>query len=206
MKTNSQFWDKIAPKYAKKPVPDEEVYRLKLKLTREYFKPGSRVFEYGCGTGTTAIHHAPYVEHVDATDVSEEMLRIGRDKAERANINNVTFAHWDVSRDPVPDQRFDAVMGHSILHLVEDVPAVLEKTRDLLTDGGIFVSSTICIADKKAFLKPVVALMQLLGKAPFVQFLTTGQLETQIQDAGFQIVHHWHPKGSDAVFLIAQKI
>ena len=56
-----KFWDKHAEGYSKRPVDDEESYQKKLQITRDYFRPDMEVLEFGCGTGTTAISHAPYV-------------------------------------------------------------------------------------------------------------------------------------------------
>ena len=50
-----------------------------------------RIVEFGCGTGTTAVHHAPHVQHIDAIDISENMLEIGRGKARQAGVDNLTF-------------------------------------------------------------------------------------------------------------------
>jgi len=201
-----KFWDKMAKNYAKKSVPNEEVYQLKKDLTREYFTPESRVFEFGCGTGSTAIAHAPFVKHITATDISPEMLRIAKDKAQSANIDNVIFEQWDVSTDPIATSDFDAVLALSILHLVDDLPSVLAKCHNLLKDGGFLISSTGCLADKMGYLHPVLAFMKFIGKAPTVAFFTNEQLEQNLQSAGFQTVHRWHPKGSESVFIISRKV
>lgn len=55
------FWDRIADRCARKPVADEAAYQRKLEVTRGYLRPDMEVFEFGCGTGTTALHHAPFV-------------------------------------------------------------------------------------------------------------------------------------------------
>ncbi|EAM49492.1 hypothetical protein WH8501_27790 [Crocosphaera watsonii WH 8501] len=66
MTTSTKFWDKIADKYSKQPIVDEESYQKKLTVTQEYFNPDMEVLEFGCGTGGTAIIHAPYVKHIRA--------------------------------------------------------------------------------------------------------------------------------------------
>ncbi len=205
MPTLAKFWDKVADKYAAQPVPDEEVYRIKLEMTREYLTPESEVYEFGCGTGSTAIAHAPYAKSILATDVSPRMIEIARDKAEKAHADNVSFQVAEFSETETPSDTYDMVMAHSILHLVDDLPGTLGKSHDMLKPGGIFVSSTVCLADRHWFMRPIIGLMRLVGKAPFVAFLKVSELEAHIQKAGFQIVQHWHPKGSMAVFLIAEK-
>lgn len=201
----AKFWDKMADKYAKKPVPNEEVYQIKKDLTREYFTPDSKVFEFGCGTGTTAISHAPFVKHVTATDISPQMLRTAKAKAAAANVSNVAFEKWNVDTDPISGSGYDVVMAHSILHLVEDLPGAIKKCHSMLKDGGVLVSSTGCLADKMQFLRPMLWFMKLIGKAPPVAFLKNKEFEQDLQAAGFQTVHRWHPKGDVSVFIISKK-
>ncbi|MEM9841084.1 MAG: SAM-dependent methyltransferase, partial [Pseudomonadota bacterium] len=66
MPDKAKFWDRIAEKYARQPISNQKAYEIKLDLTREYFTPQSNVLEFGCGTGSTAILHAPYVAHIHA--------------------------------------------------------------------------------------------------------------------------------------------
>ena len=76
MSQDKAFWDRIARKYAQDPIADQTSYEHKLEKTRAHFTPGSRVLEYGCGTGSTAILHAPHVREIVATDLSDEMIAI----------------------------------------------------------------------------------------------------------------------------------
>lgn len=206
MVDTAKFWDKMADKYSKRPVPNEDVYQIKKDLTREYLTRESKVFEFGCGTGSTAISHAPYVEHVTATDISSEMLRIAKQKAASANINNITFEKWNVDVDPIQGTDYDAVLALSILHLVEDLPRALEKSHAMLKSGGVLVSSTGCLADKMGYLRPVLWFAKLIGLAPPVTFLKKEDFEATLLAAGFQTVHCWHPKGDVSVFIISKKI
>jgi hypothetical protein len=61
MTDTTKIRDKIAEKYAARPVADDAAYQRKLEITRGYFRPSTRVFAFGCGTGSTAIAHAPHV-------------------------------------------------------------------------------------------------------------------------------------------------
>jgi cyclopropane fatty-acyl-phospholipid synthase-like methyltransferase len=66
MSKHSKVWDRFAKGYAKKPVADEDAYQKKLQITRGYLKPDHKVLEFDCGTGSTAIAHAPHVKHIRA--------------------------------------------------------------------------------------------------------------------------------------------
>jgi ubiquinone/menaquinone biosynthesis C-methylase UbiE len=88
---DSKFWDRIAHKYSLSPISNQQIYEKKLALTQQYLKPDMNVLEFGCGTGSTAIVHAPYVKHVTATDFSQNMIAIAKQKAVDKNIQNITF-------------------------------------------------------------------------------------------------------------------
>lgn len=57
----SSFWDRTADKYAATPIADEASYQVKLAETRRRMRSDMNVLEFGCGTGSTALLHAPHV-------------------------------------------------------------------------------------------------------------------------------------------------
>jgi Cyclopropane fatty acid synthase and related methyltransferases len=75
MAESAAFWNNIADRYAADPIADEAAYQAKLAETRRHFRPDMELFEFGCGTGSTALVHAPYVRHIHAVDFSQRMLR-----------------------------------------------------------------------------------------------------------------------------------
>lgn len=205
MALSARFWNRIAKFYARQPVADEAAYRKKLQVTREYFRPDMEVLEFGCGTGSTAIAQSPYVSHILAIDISPKMLEIAQGKADRQNISNVTFNCATIDEFESADDRFDAVMGHSILHLVEDRDVVIQKVYRLLKPGGVFVTSTACLGDLSPFIKYIMPIGQFLGLLPLVRFFTTAELVASMANAGFTIDHEWQPGKKQAVFIVALK-
>lgn len=73
MKDSKTFWDNSAQRYAKSRIQDEAAYRKKLEITQHYLQPDWSVLEFGCGTGSTALIHAPHVKDILATDISDNM-------------------------------------------------------------------------------------------------------------------------------------
>lgn len=205
MDNGTKFWNRMAKRYSKSPVSDEETYQLKLRKTREYFDSTSNVLEIGCGTGTTAIGHAPYVKHILATDYSAGMLDIARTRAAEARVENVTFLQTDAATVAAPDETFDVVMAHSLLHLVVDPSAVIAQVHSLLKPGGIFVTSTACMSDVAPWIKPLTPLGRAVGLLPSLTFFTRAQLEGMIKSAGFEIIDDHQPSKKAAVFLVARK-
>ena len=206
MNTSPKFWDKIANRYAKSPVKDEAAYQRKLEVTREYFTPDAVVFEFGCGTGSTALAHAPFVKHILATDISPRMIEIAKQKANAADITNVTFAVSAIEDAARGEETYDVVMGHSILHLVEDRNAAIAQAHNLLKPGGAFVSSTACLGGRMRWLKLIAPIGRFLGLMPIVSFFTEKELTESITSAGFVVEHQWTPPKGIAVFIVARKV
>jgi SAM-dependent methyltransferase len=202
---DARFWNRMARRYARMKIPDEASYRHKLDRTRAYLRPEARVFEFGCGTGTTALHHAPHVAHVRAVDFAPEMIAIAREKATAQRITNAEFAVGTVEDEPGAAS-WDMVMAHSVLHLVPDRDRAIAQAHALLKAGGHFVSSTICLSDGLWFMRPLIPLMRLARLAPGrVTFFTADDLRAAVTRAGFEIVEDWRPGTRRALFLVARK-
>ncbi|TFH87251.1 class I SAM-dependent methyltransferase [Billgrantia azerbaijanica] len=204
MKSAKEFWDKAAPRYAKRRIRHEEIYHKKLAITQEYLRPDGAVLEFGCGTGSTAIVHAPHVGHVLATDISAEMLAIAASKARDAGIDNIDFQQGTLDGLELERESFDAVLGLNILHLLEDVEATMSRVHALLKQGGVFVSSTALIADIAFYWRWLIPVLQRLGFAPYVKCLDKQALVSLLTSAGFSIEYEWQPTKA-SLFLIARK-
>ncbi len=207
MITAPAFWDKVAPKYATIPIKDPTAYEATLERARSYLKPGDRVLELGCGTGTTALKLAPSVGEYVASDISGGMLDIAREKAWEASVRNVTIRQGAPGNGDLPEGPFDSVLAFNLLHLLPDLPAALADIAAVLPSGGYFISKTPCLSGKMALLRPVIGVMRLVGKAPEVRFFGPSRLEQMIEAAGFEIVEvaQFH-KSNNKPFLAARKL
>jgi ubiquinone/menaquinone biosynthesis C-methylase UbiE len=205
VKDESRFWDRIAKKYYQTPVKDQDAYEKKLEITRSYFQKDMKVLEFGCGTGSTAVAHAPFVEQITAIDISQNMLDYADEQARAAGVDNVRFRKGSIETFDAEVGSFDVIMGMSVLHLVDDREAVLNKVMQLLKPGGVFISSTACMGDKLKFLKYIIPIGRAVGLLPLVRFFTQQQLVDDLENSGFRIDRSWLPDGAVAVFIVASK-
>ena len=203
--TSAEFWDRVAPDYSKQAISDAESYARKLAATQARMRPDMEVLELGCGTGSTALEHAPHVAHIVATDISAAMIDIGRQKAKDAGIDNVSFRQSGVEEFE-EDGRYDMVLALNLLHLLPDRSAALAKIHRLLKPGGLFVSSTVCLADRMWFMRPVIPVLQWLGKAPYVSFVGTSDMLREVTEAGFEEQEQFTHGRASSLFLIASKV
>ena len=204
MKDAKQFWDGCAQKYVQRPIKDTLTYQKKLALSRRYFRADSQILEFGCGSGGTALAHAPFVQSVIATDLSDNMIEIAQHNALKAGVQNIHFQQGTLDSIQALDGGFDAVLGLNVLHLLEDVDGAVSHAHRLLSPGGVFISSTSLLGEVSFVFRWLIALMQRLGFAPYVKSMTRDQLVSMLEQAGFQIEHELRVS-QESVFIVARK-
>ncbi|SDX16493.1 Ubiquinone/menaquinone biosynthesis C-methylase UbiE [Ruegeria halocynthiae] len=210
MTTAVKFWDGVAAKYARSPIKDMASYEQTLERTASYLKKTDDVLELGCGTGMTALRLSEFAESITATDVSQAMLEVGRKHAAQQDVTNVTFVQ--AAANTPPTGPFDVALAFNLLHLLEDLEGGLRQINSALKPGGLFISKTFCAPSRGASLRfrairLVLPVMQFLGKAPYVRFLSQPELDRVVQQAGFELVEQDRFPANDARrFLVARKI
>lgn len=199
------FWDKLADRYNRRPISDPETYEKKVQLTQAFLTSEMSVLEFGCGTGSTAIQHAPYVARYLATDISPKMIAHGQHKAAEAGLTNLSFQVTSIENLSPDGENFDAILALNILPLCTNPRAVVEKVRTLLGPGGLFIQSTACLKDFGLATRLAIPVMQAFGKAPHVSFFSSEELHEMMDETGFHIVEEFHPGGNAAEFLVARR-
>ena len=206
MNRSEAFWDRVAEKYSSKPVSDEKLYQEKLEICRDYLCAEAEVLEIGCGTGSTALALAPSVGHIKAVDLSSKMIEIAIAKASEAGISNISFGQAAVEDLELNSGSIDTALAMNILHLVDDPVDAIESVHRMLMPGGVFISSTACLADRFWFLRPLLVLGRWLGFLPAISFFSREKLSKTIRDAGFDVERSYNPGGSLSLFVVARKL
>ncbi|EEW24129.1 class I SAM-dependent methyltransferase [Rhodobacter ferrooxidans] len=181
---NQKFWNRIADRYAARPIKDTAAYEALLADAASRLQPGDKVLEIGCGTGGTAIHLAPAVASFTATDFSAEMIRIAQAKPAPDNLRFVV-RNAEHAFDGGP---FDAILALNVLHLVNDLPGILAGIHANLRPGGLLISKTWCFADMGLKLRLLFRVLRTFGMFPAANSLRIPQLQQAIDDAGFEVV------------------
>lgn len=104
-------------------------------------KPGARVLEISVGTGANLPHLARNVGatgHLVALDLSWDMMRVARARAERLPVR-VDFVRADAVSLPFADAAFDAVFHFGGFNLFGDRERALHEAVRVTKPGGTIV-------------------------------------------------------------------
>ena len=206
MVNSEKFWNKAAEKYAKSPIKDMNAYNKTLELTKNHLSQDDNVLEFGCGTGSTALLLADSVNHIIASDISGNMIEIAKAKAQDQQIENVSFVKGTLSDNSLRKNSFDAIMAFNILHLIEDLPQTIARIDELLKPQGLFISKTVCMAEKSRLWAILLPIMRAIGLAPYVRLMKIRELENFITSKGFEIIETGnYPASPPSRFIIARK-
>lgn len=101
-------------------------------------KPGERVLDLACGTGSVARQVAPMVGisgQVLALDINSEMLEVGRAQPSPAGAS-ILWQVGDATRLELPGDAFDLVLCQQGLQFFPDRAASVREMRRVLRGGG----------------------------------------------------------------------
>jgi demethylmenaquinone methyltransferase/2-methoxy-6-polyprenyl-1,4-benzoquinol methylase len=117
-------------------------------LVEKSVKPGDRVLDCGCGTGSTALLAAQKVGatgKVKLFDLSDGMLTVAKERAAEAGFQQrVEFQAGNMLNLPFEDNSFDAVLStYSICPLHDPAKGVLELYRVLKPRGHIGIAHSV---------------------------------------------------------------
>ena len=141
---NTRYHDVAAPDYdAKWGISYEPHGQAQVigKLRKALGKPiGSfdRALEIGAGTGYFSLNllQSGIVREAVATDISQGMLDALQVSAGKLGLKVQTVC-TEAERLPFPDDSFDLVFGHAILHHLPDLDAAFREFRRVLRPGGV---------------------------------------------------------------------
>ena len=209
MDKSEKFWDKQAESYAEQQHDIKLTDNKDFAHTLKYLNADDMVLDYGCGAGIVSNAIADKVKEIHAIDISSKMIEVARRKAGELNVNNINYAQATIFDERYKKESFNVILAFRILHMLEDIQAVMHRINELLKPGGVFISVTTCMGEKSwALLRVFVFLARKIRILPqHINMFKLSDLERLLTRENFQIVEC--ERLNDSVpnyFIVAKKL
>jgi ubiquinone/menaquinone biosynthesis C-methylase UbiE len=159
MQEHKDFWDKNAGRYDRFMRKDRAAYDEMYELIRPIVRHKT-VLELATGTGLIAKNIVNAAAHIEATDVSAEMI------AEAKRDNRSAKLHFSVQNMfclPYAEESFDVVIVSNALHIVPQPEKALQEIKRVLKDDGTLIAPTFTHAGNSFSGKVKAFFMKLAG-------------------------------------------
>jgi len=175
----SRYYDLVTP-------AERSRFRRK-QIELSGIRPGERVLDVGCGTGSLSILSGIAVGETGAAagiDIAANMISAARRKAERAGLK-IDFRVASVDSLPYPDNSFDVVTSTMMFH---HLPVQIKQRglreihRVLKADGSFFLCDFLT---PHPLTVPLTLFMFLW--MPSTRYQLFGRLPRLIRECGFAV-------------------
>ena len=173
--------------FSQNPAPEKRDGLALVKLLS--IPRGSKVLDFGCGTGNSTKMLADMVGpdgEVVGVDPDAERLKVAREKHSASNLTYI-----EGSIESIPGMNYDIVFSSYVLHRCKNIEEIFQKMAQILKKGGKFGFVTaICCDSTSALFQPKEAYSQ-----EFINFfLSSLYLKTPdefatLATADFEVAH-----------------
>jgi 2-polyprenyl-3-methyl-5-hydroxy-6-metoxy-1,4-benzoquinol methylase len=157
--------------------------------------PCNRALEIGCGTGTFTRLMAMQANHVTATDLSGEMIRVARHRS--TGYPNIDYSVGDILEMDLSVSQFDCIVMIATLHHLP-TESVLEKLKQALTPEGVLILHDL--------LTPTGTLSRAADLVRFPVSMAMRCLRTGRLWARQEVRRAWTEHGKEERYLTKQEV
>lgn len=173
------------------------------KAVIEAISENDKILDLCTGTATNAmdISKAIPASEIVGVDLSENMLKVAREKLKKANIKNISLYQMDATKLSFKSESFDKILLSLILHEMDEElrsKILSEAKRALKKDGRIII--TEWERSSKLSQRLLFMPIHLLEPKPYREFITK-DLYSYFEKHDLQIEEYIHCDYSRVIIL-----
>lgn len=126
---NAEDWDQRSEK-----MWEQGSRKTILPFVQSHFEIKQHVLDVGCGSGYGSLKLQQAGYDVTGVDISEEMIRLAKQK--RSN-ENIRFQQADINDLPFADATFDAMLSINVIEWTKVPEVALNEMTRVLKSGGL---------------------------------------------------------------------
>jgi demethylmenaquinone methyltransferase/2-methoxy-6-polyprenyl-1,4-benzoquinol methylase len=173
------------------------------KAVIEAISENDKILDLCTGTATNAmgISKAIPTSEIVGVDLSENMLKVAREKLKKSNIKNITLYQMDATKLSFKSESFDKILLSLILHEMDEElrsKILSEAKRALKKDGRIII--TEWERSSKLSQRLLFMPIHLLEPKPYHEFINK-DLYTYFEKHDLQIEEYIHCDYSRVIIL-----
>jgi ubiquinone/menaquinone biosynthesis C-methylase UbiE len=209
MMEKETYWSKFANDFEERTnyvVGKNDMELIETFLSKQ--KALGRTLEVGCGNGTYSkllIHEA---KHLTATDFSDEMVAVAKERLK--GLENVSVEKANCFNLSYPDSSFNTVFMANLLHIIREPEKAVAEGKRVLKKNGRLIVISLTTEGMTFFnrLGMIYRYLKTYGKpSPTAQTLTVQKTRDMLKNCGFEIEEaKLIGNKSKAIFIIATAV
>lgn len=209
MYKSEKFWNKLSKNYDEKAM--DKTYEQILLRSKKYLESDNNILDFGCATGLYSFEFANDVKSIQAFDISSKMIDVAKSQAKKKGSDNIEFSQTTLFDEKYEKGSFDIILAFNILLYFKDAEKVLNRMNELLKSGGLIVTSTACLKERRTLVGTlsggIIFLLKKLSILPYLKFLRITELTEYITKSKFNIIESdiLIEKPATEFFIVARK-
>lgn len=164
----ARFFDALSENWQDRYISDPDMAARCMRFERALSSvpSGSRILDFGCGSGAIARHLSSLGYIVHGMDMSEGMIEAASRQSSEQNLDWSIYAGQGMIN--AADASFDAIISSSVLEYVSNIQVLLNEFKRLLKPQGLLVAT---VPDTRDPVRRREARLQMALAIPGIEWL-----------------------------------
>lgn len=174
--------------------------------TVKYLKPHQTVLNIGNDTYTYNNEIAERVKDLYELNLAQFEASNAEHQAPKLTSEVTSGDDTALSKENIEEQKFDIVTAFHVLQSSSDIQAAFHRINTLLKPGGLIISATTCLGERRSFGESIIAITNNSNMNQKPKMFSIAELENWVSAGNFEIIEtRTLNQCSNDYFLVARK-